>query len=113
MNFSGMFRYRSALPYTEHANADINGDGVSLDLLPGVEHVNTGRAFSFSQLDLRVSKDFIIAGNFGIEVLAELFNVFNETNPNRPDRFGNANTYAGDPLQGEQQLWQLGARIHF
>jgi len=113
INLSGMFRYRSALPYMEHANEDLNGDGVILDLRPGVANVNTGRGFSFSQLDLRISKDFIIAGNFGIEILAELFNVLNETNPARPDRFGNANTYAGDPLQGEQQLWQLGARIHF
>jgi len=29
------------------------------------------------------------------------------------DRFGEAHAFAGDPLQGEQRLWQFGARVHF
>ena len=110
---SGMFCYHSGFFYLEHAQADLNGDGTILDLRPGVSHVNSGRGASFSQFDFRVSKDFTFGSGWGIEVLAEVFNVFNETNPARPDRFGNPSAFAGDPLQGEQRLAQLGARVHF
>ncbi len=110
---SGMFRYRSALPYLEHTNEDTYGTGSWLNLRPGVEHVNSGRGFSFTQFDFRVSKDFIFAGDFGVEVLAEVFNVLNSKNPARPSRYGVASQYAGDPLQGEQRLMQLGLRVHF
>lgn len=109
---SGMLRYHSAFPYNEHANADLNGDGFN-DLRPGVAHVNTGRADSFSQLDVRVSRDFVFGGGWGVEVLVEVFNVFNEDNPNKVDRFGNPSAFSGDPLQGEQRLAQVGARFHF
>jgi hypothetical protein len=42
-----------------------------------------------------------------------MFNVFNEKNPAIYDRFGEPHAYSGDPGQGEQQLMQFGARIHF
>ena len=42
-----------------------------------------------------------------------MFNVFNEKNPARYDRFGVAHAFAGDPLQGEQRLAQLGLRLRF
>lgn len=113
VTISGMLRYHTGFPYLEHAQADLNGDGTILDLRPGVSNVNSGRGESFSQLDLRVSKDFTFGSGWGVEVLAEVFNVFNDSNPARPDRFGNPNAYAGDPLQGEQRLAQLGARVHF
>ncbi|HYT32914.1 MAG TPA: hypothetical protein VEO37_09995, partial [Thermoanaerobaculia bacterium] len=92
----------------------------SIDLPPGVGHVNEGRGHSFSQFDIRLSKDIIFTGSFGVEVLAEVFNVFNSTNPagyrgnlSDPTTFGQPSKYAGDPLQGEQRLVQLGARVHF
>lgn len=110
---SGMLRYHSGFPYLEHANTDLNGDGTILDLRPGVSRVNSGRGDSFSQLDVRVSKDFTFANDMGIELLAEVFNVLNEENAARPDRFGEPNAFAGDPLQGEQRLAQLGVRFHF
>jgi len=109
---AGVYRYRSALPYLEHANADLNGDGVILDLRPGVSNVNSGRGFDFNQFDLRVSKEFTL-GPVGLEILAEIFNVFNDENPARPDRFGEPTNFAGDPLQGEQRLAQLGVRLRF
>jgi hypothetical protein len=111
---SGMFRYRSANPYTKinAAGADLNGDSFRNDLDPSVSHVNSERGESFSQLDVRLAKAFTF-GNFGIEVLAEMFNVFNEKNGAVYDRFGATSAYAGDPLQGEQRLVQLGARLTF
>jgi hypothetical protein len=113
INVSSMIHYRSALPYLEHANTDLDGNETILDLPPGVDHVNTGRGESFSQIDVRLSKEFSFAGNFSIEVIGEIFNLFDETNPARPDRFGEPTTFAGDPLQGEQRLAQLGLRVRF
>ncbi len=116
---SGMFRYRSATPYTEWAGTDLNGDGFAFDLPPGVSHPNSLRGHSFSQFDLRLSKDFIFTGDVGIEVMAEMFNVFNSKNPAKyvgnvlASNYQQPTAYAGDPLQGEQRLMQLGVRVHF
>ncbi len=123
--FGGVIRYRSATPYNVHAGVDLNGDGFVIDLPAGVTNVNSGRADSFSQVDLRLSRDFKFTDTLGVELIAEVFNLFNATNPAgfRGDRtatdtngnslFGKPSTYAGDPLQGEQRLIQFGARFHF
>ncbi len=118
VNVSGIYRYRSALPYTEHTGVDSNGDGFSLEL-PAGGRVNNLRGASFSQFDLRLSKEFSFVNNLSLEIIAELFNVFNEENPaafignRRASNFGQATTFAGDPLQGEQRLGQVGLRIRF
>ena len=123
---SGMLRYRSAVPYLEHANCDLNGDGSTIDLapnggtcpasgleMPAASSVNTGRGFSFTQFDIRLSKEFKLGGDFGVELIAEVFNVFNKKNAARPNRYGEASNFAGDPGQGEQRLAQLGLRVSF
>jgi hypothetical protein len=121
VNAAGMFRYHSGTPYTIHSANDLNGDGFRLDLPPGVSSVNSARGASFSQFDLRLSKDFTV-GPVGLELIAEVFNVFNEKNPAAYslvfDAAGNPigatpTAYAGDPLQGEQRLAQLGLRVKF
>jgi hypothetical protein len=123
IGLSGVVRYRSELPfmiYDSTIDGVTNKDGFTIDLPPGVGHVNEGRGHSFTQFDLRVSKDFPISGSFGIEVLAEVFNLFNAKNPagyrgdvSDSSTFGTPSKYAGDPLQGEQRLLQIGARVHF
>ncbi|MEP6770104.1 MAG: TonB-dependent receptor [Acidobacteriota bacterium] len=116
---SGFFRYRSATPYNIHAGTDLNNDGFVIDLPPGVTHVNSGRGHDFSQFDIRLSKDFLFTKDVGVEVIAEAFNVFNSTNPAgyvgdmSSAAFGKPSFFAGDPLQGEQRLAQLGLRVHF
>ena len=121
INVSGMLRYHSATPYTIYTATDPNHDGFRFDLPPGVSHVNQARGSSFSQLDLRLSKVFNI-GPVGLELIGEVFNLFNEKNPASYtvlfDSAGNpigtkATAFAGDPLQGEQRLAQLGVRIRF
>ena len=131
INVAGVARYRSGLPYTEFAGYDVNGDGFAMDLntFDGVENVNSARGSSFSQVDLRVSREFKV-GPTGIELMAEVFNVFDEDNPARyrgarylrvnPDgtrvpnpAFGTPAAYSGDPLQGEQRLIQLGVRLRY
>lgn len=112
INVSGMYRFRSALPYTAFTAADLNGDGFAYDL-PGRQGVNTERGDSFSQLDLRLSKEFSFADVVTLEVIGEVFNLLNDENPALFNRFGEANAYAGDPLQGEQRLGQVGLRVRF
>ena len=118
--FSGILRWHSGLPYTVYAynaagtaKVDLNGDGYAQDLAPGHTHVNDERGPSFTQLDLRLGKEFHISGSTGIELIVEAFNVTNAKNGTEFDSFGNTFAFAGDPGQGEQRLLQLGARIHF
>ncbi len=124
IDLSGIFRYRSATPYTVFIDRDLNGDRLRLDLGPGtgISNVNSGRTASFSQLDLRLAKEFQIGSVVSIELIGEVFNVFNEENPsgyiNVFDANGNPTgkrptLYSGDPLQGEQRLAQLGLRVRF
>lgn len=119
INLAGIARYRSALPYTEWAGQDLNGDGYAFDLPSDVPHVNSRRGSSSSQIDLRVGKDFAFAAGYGLEVMAEVFNLLNEDNPSRyignrrANNFGQPTAFAGDPLQGEQRLLQLGLRLRY
>jgi hypothetical protein len=113
INASGMYRYRSAQPYTVFTTAnDLNRDGFRFDLLPG-GRVNSERGASFSQLDVRLAKEFTF-GPVGLELIGEVFNVFNEENPAGFTASGDPTVYAGsDPLQPEQRLAQLGLRVSF
>jgi outer membrane receptor protein involved in Fe transport len=125
-SLSGMFRYRSATPYTEWDSSldpNTNNDGYTFELRPGTAHVNIKRGHDFSQFDMRFAKAFKFGGDIKIEVLAEIFNLFNTTNPAgyRGDRadsgpggsYGTPSSYAGDTGQGEQRLWQIGLRFAF
>jgi hypothetical protein len=128
INLSGVFRYRSATPYLAYDGRDLNGDGYNIDLAPG-EHLMDKRGHSFEQTDIAISKDFLFTGSVGIEIIAQVFNIFNATNPAyyngrrynvddngnpipNPD-FGKPQAFAGDTHQGEQRLLQLAARVHF
>jgi hypothetical protein len=119
INLSGFLRYRSANPYTllnslgpDDAPVDINGDGFANDLAPGVDNVNSERGEEFMQIDLGASKEFRI-GDFGIEIIGQIFNVLDDDNPAVFDRFGEPSSFAGDQLQGEQQMLQLGLKLRF
>jgi hypothetical protein len=119
INLGTVIRYRSGLPYTEWTGTDIDGDGFALDLPAGVDHVNNRRGDSLTQIDLRVSREFRLAGGFGVEGLVEVFNVLNAENPGRyvgnrtANNFGQPTVWAGDPLQPEQRLIQLGLRVRY
>jgi hypothetical protein len=105
-----MFRYHSGTPYTVLASDQFG----NLTLPPGVSHVNSGTGAGFSQLDLRIAKSFSFAKDLGVELYAEMFNVFNEKNPAEYISTGQPTAWAGsDPSQGEWRLVQLGARFSF
>ena len=105
---SGMFRYHDGTPYTIFVQG-----ATMITLAPGVYKVNSGTGDSFSQLDLRLSKDFKFAKDLGLDLYAEVFNVFNAKNPANYTATGTPTAWAGDPYQGEQRLLQLGARFNF
>jgi hypothetical protein len=120
INFSGILRYRSALPYTVYATdpvtgakLDLNGDGYRQDLAAGHPHVNDARGASFEQFDVRVAKEFRIQHNYGVELMAEVFNLFNAKNAAVFDSSGTAHAFAGDPGQGEARLMQFGVKVRF
>src|SRR5205085_7371490 len=91
--------------------------GYKNKLLPGVDHVNTERGDDFSQIDVRVSKEFSFGGQYGVELIGEIFNLLNSENGTRFVRQASGDyqptVFAGDTGQGEQRLVQLGARFHF
>jgi hypothetical protein len=81
--------------------------------------VNCSRGAAFSQLNLRVSRPFAIAG-VRVEPIAEVFNVFNAKNPNlgvsqsqASSSFMIPTVYAGDVNQPEQRVGQVGFRVSF
>jgi outer membrane receptor protein involved in Fe transport len=139
--------YRSALPVHSIVGFDTNGDGANIDKTPlayrytGLNGtvatfeesgtcatVNCSRRAPFSQVNLRVSKGFA-AGPARVEAIAEVFNLFNATNPflsTTQQRFtGPAanpvpnpgfmqpSAYAGDVGQPEQRVGQIGFRVTF
>ena len=94
--------------------------------------INCGRGAAFSQLNLRVSRTFPLAGHTNIEAIAEVFNLFNAINPDNFERVvssvtqtvrlvgGVANPnymqpsrFAGDFQQPEQEVGQIGFRFTF
>jgi hypothetical protein len=119
VTLSSVFRYRSALPYNVLAGVDLNRDGVNYDLPPDVVTLNSGRGARFSQLDVRLSKRFALAGQARAEVQVEGFNVLNASNPGafvgnrRSALYGQPTAYAGDFKAGEQRIAQLGLRLEF
>ncbi|MGH9419079.1 MAG: hypothetical protein ACRD3J_03830, partial [Thermoanaerobaculia bacterium] len=138
IDMSGIFRYHSGTPYTKWAGDDIScgptgpstcRDGYAFDLAPGVTHVNSLRGASFSQFDIRASKEFKVYRSYSLEVIGEIFNLFNSKNPANYDGncvvvnnvctdngalgFGTAQAFAGDPGLGDTRLAQLGVRVRF
>ena len=117
INISGILRYRSAYPYSLLQPGSVTHFGYPNVLQSGVSHVNTARGNSFSQLDVRLSKDFRFGSSYGIELIGEIFNLLNSKNGTRFVR-NSAGQYeptifAGDTGQGEQRLAQLGLRLRF
>ena len=137
------FTYRSALPTHSFEGQDLNADGNPVDKTAlayrytgfdeetgratfeeagACETVNCSRRAPFSQLNLRVSRGFRLGGVANLEAIAEVFNLFNATNPFIPittqrlspagaplGSFMQPNAFAGDFQQPEQRVGQ--ARI--
>src|SRR5262249_31978130 len=149
---SPIFIYRSALPVYLGEGVDLNRDGELNDLpqravafdgfdgngvaqfkdIGACTTINCGRGAAFSQLNLRASKTFHLAGRANVEAIAEVFNLFNAINPAVFERvfssvtqtvrlvggapnpnFMQPSRFAGDFQQPEQRVGQIGFRFTF
>ncbi|HJQ37150.1 MAG TPA: TonB-dependent receptor [Thermoanaerobaculia bacterium] len=117
INLSGILRYRSATPFSSFAVGNPTNNFGYKNKLVNASHVNTERGDDFSQLDIRVSKEFRFGTNMGIELIGEIFNLLNSKNGTRfvqtSPGVWEPTVFAGDTGQGEQRLAQLGARFRF
>jgi outer membrane receptor protein involved in Fe transport len=153
INISPIYRYRSALPLHIWLGYDANNDGVNNDIATkayrfnGLDgnnkptwketgacgSINCGRGAAQQQMNLRVSKVFTLAQHMHLEVIGEVFNLFNNINPAFGTGAGtagrlytgtaaapvtNANFmlptgYSGDSGLPEQRVGQFGIRVTF
>ena len=79
INVSTIVTANSAPPYDHTTGSDTNGDGARNDRPSGVG-VNSLRGEAFFNADLRLGKRFSIDETKNVEVLWEMFNVFNTAN---------------------------------
>src|SRR5882672_10362572 len=104
---SSIFRYGSALPFNVVTGADRNNDTNVNDRPAGIGR-NAGEGFDFASLDLRLSRRIRFNERFGLEVIAEGFNMFNRANFQLPNATFGRPTAAADPRQ-----IQFGLRLSF
>lgn len=114
---SYIYTYASSLPFNILLGTDRNGDTNNNDRPIGVGR-NTGRGFAFSSFDLRLSRRFKFNERFGLEILAEGFNLFNSSNFTVPrNTFGSGVTPVanfGTPTAAfDPRQIQLGAKFSF
>lgn len=106
--FSGVYTYRSTMPFSATAGVDINGDGNITDYVPGttrsafnrgnndqlmglVNAWRTSRGLAtlsvdqidtndYGSLDVRASKSFRVQGRHTLELMAQVFNLMGRDN---------------------------------
>ena len=113
INSSVVVTVASKFPYNETAGIDTTGDRVvGTDRPPGVSY-NSLRADGFFATDLRLGRTFSFGSRVKLDVMWEMFNMFNTVNYNNfvgavLSPFYRQPTQALAPFQG-----QLGARLNF
>ena len=140
-----VFRFRSGLPINLTHGLDLNANNTNNDItdtafgfdglnddgtasfkeIGACETINCGRGASQHQFNLRVSKGFRLIGTARVEAIAEIFNLFNATNPagftgrrfladgTPNEAFMQPTEFAGDFQNPEQRVGQLGFRFTF
>lgn len=146
LHVSPILLYRSALPAHSFEGLDLNGDGNVNDKTASAyrytglsadgratfqeagacKTVNCSRRAPYSQLNLRISRSVPLNRDARMEIIGEMFNVFNASNPFIPimtrrlsaggaplASFMQPTAFAGDFQQPEQRIGQLGVRFTF
>jgi carboxypeptidase family protein len=142
-----IYLFRSALPVSLVDGRDINLDGDATEIptkayavdtfnaATGVTTfreigtcttVNCGRGMPQHQMNMRVSRMFHLRGRAQLNVLGEVFNLFNAVNPSgfrarvivpstglADPALLQPTTYSGDTRRPEQRVGQVGFRISF
>ena len=112
---SGIFRAQSGFHFSRQSfteDPDGNGAFTGIDLAPGR---NAFSAPAFVNLDMRFAKRINITERVKVQVLFELFNVFNRQNPAAVERLPNI---TGQPFGQATQVLpgregQIGFRLEF
>ena len=152
-NVAPVYYFRSALPVDLIDGRDLNLDGDATEIparafkvtgfdkatgkstiedIGPCETVNCGRGWAQSQMNIRVSKMFRLAGRSRIEAMAEVFNLLNAVNPSNATTVNRRvtipsgalagqqdptllqpTTFSGDFRRPEQRVGQLGLRFLF
>jgi hypothetical protein len=102
---------RSALPYNVTTGDDNNRDTYQTDRPAGVSR-NSARGGDFWQVDARLSKVFG-SGSRRIELIAEVFNLFNHSNWIAFDGVGRSATFGRPTDAAAPREVQLGIRVDF
>ena len=77
---SGLLSLESGRPFNIFAGRDANGDGNPNSDRPSLIERNIYQGPSYASLDLRVSREFALTNGARVELLVDLFNVFNRDN---------------------------------
>jgi outer membrane receptor protein involved in Fe transport len=79
-SLSGIATYQTGQPYSRLVSSDLNNDGNNRnDRVPGYGR-NTERLPAIFSVDPRITKEIGIFGGTRLQLIAEAFNVFNESN---------------------------------
>ncbi len=118
---SGIYTWRSGFPYSAEDYRDNNGDGyrnetAMVEVAPGVFELfdrNTERQPNYTTLDLRLSWTANLGKNMQLELIGEVFNLFDSSNW-LTDEFGYFDDEFGqNTLPGEPRTFQVGAKFRF
>lgn len=116
---SGIASYQTGQPYSALMGFDLNRDGnFRNDRAPGFER-NSFRLPDQFSIDPRITKDFQLAGDLHMQLIAEAFNVLNEDNVNFVRNTYYSNTFQplnnfGEPTGSSgPRIVQLAAKLRF
>ena len=114
IRLSGIGRWASGRRFTVFTGNDenLNGD-LTDDQPPGVGR-NSEKTDGFTSVDLRLSREFQI-GRWGLELVGEVFNVFNSVNFEPTSYIGNVNSPSfGEPTAAlAPRQGQIGVQLSF
>jgi len=107
---SGLFYFRSALPWNAVYSYDKNSDSLVSDYVD--EYRNSRRGFDSYYLNLRISNNLKL-GRFGLQPFIEVYNVTNRANFATIRTLYDFPDFANPIAAGNPRLVQLGARLDF
>jgi hypothetical protein len=114
---SYIYTYASRLPFNILQGSDRNLDTNNNDRPVGVGR-NTGQGFDFASFDLRLSRRLRLTERFGLEMLAEGFNLLNRANFGIPNNtFGSGisplPTFGQPTAAFDARQLQFGLKLSF
>jgi outer membrane receptor protein involved in Fe transport len=121
--FNALVTLESGRRYTIFVGRDVNGDGNPNSDRPGNEPRNSLEGPGYAAVNLRIGREFALAGHTRVELTADMFNLFNRVNVRDLNtNYGGMDlSVPSDPLLGYRTprevynpfQMQLGARVRF